>query len=161
MSFTCSPTEYEADGLSPDGIDRTISAQVNRDGGNTALESDYFNLCNLDRFVGGAVDFVGVFVDESGSMNRNTVAASLAKFEADLQAAGLSVSSVFNGAEDWITPFTTSLAPQPAFIASGSTNGTVTGICDYCEQNCAANPACNSETDCLLDCIGIDNLQGP
>lgn len=160
LLYSSSPTEYEADGLSPDNIDRTISAQVNRDGGNTALESDYFNLCDLSRFVGGAVDFVGVFVDESGSMTRNTVRASLAKFEADLQAAGLTISAVFNGREDWITPFTTSLAPQPAFIASAmTTNGTMIGICDYCQQRCAADAACDEETDCLLDCLGIDNLQ--
>lgn len=107
------------------------------------------------------MDFVGVFVDESGSMTRSTVAASLAKFEADLADAGLTISPVFNGRENWITPFTTTLAPAPAFIAaSATTNGTMIGICDHCKENCAADAACDVESDCLLDCIGIDNLQG-
>lgn len=64
---------------SPDMIDRTISAQLNRDDGTTYLESNWFNLCNLSRFIVTDINFVGVFIDESGSMDRDTVAASLAK----------------------------------------------------------------------------------
>lgn len=123
-------------------------------------------MCDLGRFVGGAVDFVGVFVDESGSMDRGTVAASLAKFDADLLNAGLTVSQVFNPNEDWITPFTTDLAPmtQPtasAMIASASANGTNSvfiSTCEHCKLECAGDSSCVEESDCEIACVGIDNL---
>jgi len=100
------------------------------------LASDYFEICNLRRFTGDAnVDFVGVFIDESGNMIRSTVGVSFTKFGEDLASFGLAISSVFNGREDWITAFRTSLAPGSARIASAATpNGTMIGICDHCSQ---------------------------
>lgn len=110
--YSFSPTEYEADGLSPDMIDRTISAQVNRDDENPeGGPSDYFNLCDLGRFQGGAVDFVGVFIDTSGSMDETTIQASIDKFRNDLTNANLTISEVGETSEDWISPFLTALAP--------------------------------------------------
>ncbi len=158
LSSTAPPAEYENDGLSPDGIDRTICPQGSKTAG---LASDYFEICNRRRFTGDAnVDFVGVFIDESGSMTRSTVKASLAKFEEDLASFGLAISSLFNGREDWITAFRNLFS---AWVCShclaATTNGTMIGICDHCSQVCSADATCNEETDCLRDCTGIDTLQ--
>jgi hypothetical protein len=88
---------------------RVVFATVNRDNGNTALASDWLAACNYTDLATSGIDFVGLFVDESGSMTRTTVQASLNKFFADLTAASLTYCSVFNGSEDWITPFDTLL----------------------------------------------------
>jgi hypothetical protein len=55
------------------------------------------------------VDYIGLFVDESGSMNRYTVRASLNLLFQDLEALDVTYCTVVNGAEDWITPFNTEL----------------------------------------------------
>jgi hypothetical protein len=44
-------------------------------------------------------------------MDNSTVQASINEFEKVIAAAGLRVSLVENGDEDWITPFLTTLAP--------------------------------------------------
>jgi Dictyostelium (slime mold) repeat len=88
---------------------RVTFAQVKRDNGNAALASDWLTACGYDDFSTNGIDFIGLFVDESGSMTRSTVQASLAKLDVDLAAAKLTYCSVFNGSEDWITPFDTAL----------------------------------------------------
>ena len=95
----------------PDGIDRTLAMTVSRDGGNVQLASDWFSACQLDRFSPSSVPFVGLFIDTSGSMTLGTVQASYEKFLQDLEDAGLTYAQVFNGAEQWVTPFITTLAP--------------------------------------------------
>ena len=84
---------------------RVVFAQVNRDEGNPNLASDWLSICGYDGLATNGVDFIGLFVDESGSMDRTTVQASLNLLDANLAAAGLTYCSVFNGSEDWITPF--------------------------------------------------------
>ena len=88
---------------------RVVFATVNRDNGNPALASDWLASCNYTDVALSGIDFVGLFVDESGSMTRATVQASLNKFFADLTAASLTYCSVFNPSEDWIIPFNTLL----------------------------------------------------
>ena len=88
---------------------RVIFATVNRDSGNPALASDWLQACNLTDVALAGIDFVSLFVDESGSMTRATVQASLNKFLADLTAARLTYCSVYDGSEDWISPFNTAL----------------------------------------------------
>jgi len=108
-----SPTEFEADTLSDDGFDRTIWADVTRDGEGAPI-SDWFSVCELDKYSFGDVQFVGLFYDTSGSMTLSTAAGSLAKFKDDLSAAGLTYMEVFDSNEGWITPFITSLVPSGA-----------------------------------------------
>ena len=55
------------------------------------------------------IDFVSFFIDESGSMDRTTVAASLFKFMNDLSVANLTYCLMYDDTEDWITPFDTVL----------------------------------------------------
>ena len=100
------------DTLSPDMIDRTTVALVNRDQGDTAQESDWFNLCGLSVYSSASVPFIGLFIDQSGSMTLGTVQASYNKFLADLNTAGLVFQEVTNSNEEWVDPFLTTLAPQ-------------------------------------------------
>jgi hypothetical protein len=88
---------------------RVTFAKVNRDAGDPALASDWLTTCGYDDFSATGIDFIGLFVDESGSMYRSTVQASLDKLDIDLADAGLTYCSVFNPTEDWITPFDTTL----------------------------------------------------
>jgi uncharacterized surface protein with fasciclin (FAS1) repeats len=88
---------------------RVKFAQVNRDEGNRTLASNWLSACGYDDFSATGIDFIGLFVDESGSMTRETVQASLDKLDVDLAAANLTYCSVFDDSEDWITPFDTTL----------------------------------------------------
>mmetsp|Transcript_8635 Transcript_8635/g.12527 ORF Transcript_8635/g.12527 Transcript_8635/m.12527 type:complete len:1446 (+) Transcript_8635:58-4395(+) len=96
----------------PDGVDRTIASTVIRDDGNAdGSFSDWFTICALDTLTSENVQFVGLFVDDSGSMTIGTVQNSLAKFENDTAAAGLTIERVVNGVERWVDPFLTTLVP--------------------------------------------------
>ena len=88
---------------------RAVFAIVNRDEANPAKASDWLGSCNFTDLAVTGIDFVSLFVDESGSMTRETIEASLNKFFADLTTASLTYCSVFDGTEDWITPFDTLL----------------------------------------------------
>jgi len=106
------PVGFYNDTLSPDNIDRTIALEVNRDGGNSTLISNWLTLCELDKLSNNSIGFVGLFVDTSGSMTLSTVQASYDKFiNVDSKAAGLKIVSVFNGNENWIYPFRSELVP--------------------------------------------------
>jgi len=161
-----SPMNFDNDDLSPDGIDRTIRMNIgHKDISPPDPVEDYFNICDLGRFSGGSVDFVGVFIDTSGSMDRGTVEASLAQFEAAIAAAGLTISQVFNSREDWISPFLTSLAPTTTArseIASTMTiraDEEIIGACEHCKQVCARDFSCQEDTQCKEACIEIDNVR--
>jgi hypothetical protein len=78
--------------------------KVNRDGGVVGNLSDWFALTGMGVLSAGAK--VGLFVDNSGSMFTSTVQASYNKFIADVAAAGLSIITVTDPNEDWISPFT-------------------------------------------------------
>lgn len=88
---------------------RTIFTIVNRDGGDPNAASDWYDICRLDRFAATSIEFVGLFIDTSGSMTLATVKASYELFQNRLARAGLTYCSVFNAREDWITPFDTTL----------------------------------------------------
>ena len=88
---------------------RAVVKNVRRDGGNAALASDYLHECGYTNLASTGVKVIGVFVDESGSMTRRTVEASLRKLVRGLRANRISYCTVFNGIEDWITPFNTTL----------------------------------------------------
>jgi hypothetical protein len=109
-----SPVGFDLDTVNnTDGIDRTITQLVNRDNGNVTLASDWNTLCNLNSLTPQNTQFVGLFVDDSGSMTVSTVQASLSKFEADMADAGIEIRRVVNEQEEWVKPFLTDLIPDP------------------------------------------------
>ena len=77
--------------------------QVNRDDSNPGNESDWFAICDIDTLPEGSS--IALFIDTSGSMNMTTVQASYDKFVAKLNAKNITITTVTNSNEDWITPF--------------------------------------------------------
>jgi len=82
--------------------------QVNRDGGNTALASDWYTICGIDNLPEGSK--IALFIDNSGSMTTATIQASYNLLVSKLAAKNISIITVENGNEDWITPFLTDLS---------------------------------------------------
>ena len=107
-----SPNGFDLDTVNnPDGIDRTIIEPVAFDNGNPALASSWMSLCNLGSITSAEIEFVGLFVDDSGSMNVHDVQAALDNFEAAMASKGIQIRRVYNGIERWIDPFLGPLAP--------------------------------------------------
>jgi len=76
---------------------------VNRDNGNAANASDWFVTCGLgSRPAGSLVEFS---IDNSGSMRRSTVQASINLFLTKCSQAGLVVVERSMSRENWIGPF--------------------------------------------------------
>ena len=87
---------------------------VVRDNGSAQLASDWYTMCGLDIYAGtNTVKWVGLFIDNSGSMTEPEVRASRDLLVNKLNAIGVQIKTVVNGNENWITPFTTTLAPGP------------------------------------------------
>ena len=78
---------------------------VNRDSGNVANISEYYDICNIDSIPDGSE--IAIFIDNSGSMTTSTVQASYDKLIQRLNARNITVTTVTNNNEDWITPFDT------------------------------------------------------
>ena len=87
----------------------TLEYDVARDDGDAMAAEDWFSLCGLDKFTTANVPFVGLFVDDSGSLNVADVQASLTLFFQSAANAGLTVKNVTNPQENWIDPFLTTL----------------------------------------------------
>ena len=81
---------------------------VNRDGGNTNATSDWYTICGMDNLPDGSK--VALFIDTSGSMTMSTIQASYDLLVSKLNARAITIISVTNSNEDWITPFLTDLA---------------------------------------------------
>jgi len=77
--------------------------QVNRDDSNPGYESDWFAICDIDTLPEGSS--IALFIDTSGSMTMSTVQASYNKFVAKLNEKNITITTVTNSNEDWITPF--------------------------------------------------------
>lgn len=77
--------------------------QVNRDNGNTALASDWYTICGLENLPDGSS--IALFIDGSGSMTQANVQASYNLLVSKLNARGITITTVTNSNEDWITPF--------------------------------------------------------
>lgn len=77
--------------------------QVNRDNGNTTLASDWYTICGLENIPEGSS--IALFIDNSGSMTQATVQASYNLLVSKLNARGITITTVTNSNEDWITPF--------------------------------------------------------
>ena len=76
---------------------------VNRDDGNPDNITDWYKICNIDDLPEGSS--IALFIDTSGSMTLQTVRASYDAFLAKLNERNITVTSVTNSSEDWITPF--------------------------------------------------------
>jgi hypothetical protein len=81
--------------------------QVNRDNGNPQLASDWYNICNIDELPEGSK--IALFIDTSGSMTQATIQASFDLLVSKLSEKNISIITVTNPNEDWITPFLTEL----------------------------------------------------
>ena len=81
--------------------------QVNRDNGNAANTSDWYTICDLDNVPDGSS--IALFIDGSGSMRQSNVQASYDLLVSKLNARGITITTVTNGNEDWITPFLVNL----------------------------------------------------
>lgn len=68
---------------------------VNRDEGKASNASDWFELMNFDKF--GAGTIVSLSIDNSGSMRRSTVAASIALFTQKCSDNNITISEVSMG----------------------------------------------------------------
>ena len=77
--------------------------QVNRDGGTAANATDWYDICNIDTLPEGSS--IALFIDTSGSMTLQTVRASYDAFVAKLNEKNITITTVTNSNEDWITPF--------------------------------------------------------
>jgi len=77
--------------------------QVNRDNGNTNLASDWYTICDLANLPDGSS--IALFIDGSGSMTQATVQASYELLVSKLNTRGITITTVTNSNEDWITPF--------------------------------------------------------
>ena len=81
---------------------------VNRDGGNTNATSDWYTICGMDSLPDGSK--IALFIDTSGSMTMSTIQASYDLLLSKLNARAITIITVTNQNEDWITPFLTDLA---------------------------------------------------
>lgn len=77
--------------------------QVNRDNGNPNLVSDWYTICGLDSLPEGTS--IALFIDGSGSMTQANVQASYELLVSKLAAKNITITTVTNPNEDWITPF--------------------------------------------------------
>lgn len=82
--------------------------QVNRDNGVTANASDWYTICGIDNLPEGSK--IALFIDDSGSMTTATIQASYNLLVSKLATKNISIITVTNSDEDWITPFLTDLS---------------------------------------------------
>ena len=88
--------------------DNTIFRAVKRDGGDSEVVSDWFEICDLAGLREEGMSRVAFFIDESGSMDRSVVQASFDLFAEKMENAGIeTVGAIYNMNEDWIEPFLT------------------------------------------------------
>jgi hypothetical protein len=107
------PTAYTNDPICNGPI------QVNRDDGNSALRSDWFNICDLANEPSGSV--ISVFIDTSGSMRLSTVQASYDQFKVDCASNGIEiVFDTQSGGERWIIPHDKDIPPSANFEVEDS-----------------------------------------
>jgi len=102
---------------------------IRRDNGVVSLAEDWVTLCGLDRYTSANVEWVGLFIDDSGSMREGEVSASRDLFYSTLARNGIQVRKVVNTMENWIKPFMTTLVPSsmpPASLPASMTTRPVT-----------------------------------
>lgn len=88
----------------------TLVKHIARDNGNPSLATNLYEACRLN-LAGGPdnVPFVGVFVDNSGSMYAEDVRATVDLLDEMLSDLGMTKRTIVNSNENWIDPFRTDL----------------------------------------------------
>ena len=89
----------------------TVHYNITRDNGNSSIAVNWVKKCKLASYTSANVPWVALFIDDSGSLNIEDVAASLDLFNETLRVMGIDMKSVYNTKENWIEPFLTSLVP--------------------------------------------------
>lgn len=149
------PESYQSDDYTSFHFD------IRRDGGNEAEVENWASLCGLDVYTSSNVGFVGLFVDDSGSMKKSQVIASYNKLVADLAAKGIEVREVVNSHENWIVPFLTTLVPQSNCITSAGDEGKCIDVSQCSTEGKTSvpwqegdpEPNCRSYTTSIQCCI--------
>ena len=72
-----------------------------------ANATDWYKICKIDDLPEGSS--IALFIDTSGSMTQATIQASYDKFVAKLNEKNITITTVTNNNEDWITPFLVNL----------------------------------------------------
>jgi hypothetical protein len=103
---------------------------VARDYGEVSMAEDWVAKCGLDLYTSANVGWVGLFIDDSGSLEESEVAASRDLFYSKLEAQGIQTRKVVNGDENWILPFLTTLAPTPDCVTSAGQSGQCLNVVD-------------------------------
>ena len=91
------PPGSKADGLTFGPV------KVNRDDGVVADLTDWFKICDIDSLPSGSS--IALFIDDSGSMRLSNVQASYDLLLQKCNEKGITITTVTNSDEDWITPF--------------------------------------------------------
>ena len=96
---------------------------ITRDNGNAQLAESWVEKCGLNFYNEANVNWVGLFIDDSGSLHEYEVGASRDLFYSELQAKGIQIRKVVNKDENWILPFLTDLSPAPECITADGLSG--------------------------------------
>jgi len=89
------------------GVLTRFYTNINRDGRDGTPMEDWYALSGIGRW--SDVKYVGLFVDDSGSLEIKHVQGSLDAFMANATASGIEVRKVYNGDENPFLPFITVL----------------------------------------------------
>ena len=84
--------------------DKAVVRKVTRDYGNRQNASNWFDVCGMADLRASGVTGVSLFVDDSGSLTADMVAASRAQFSKALCDHGMTMMEVVNGNENWVLP---------------------------------------------------------
>jgi hypothetical protein len=125
----------------------TTFLNIRRDNGDVALAEDWAAMCGFDYYGESHVGFVGLFVDDSGSMTKSEVMASYTLFLNKMSALGIQVKEVTNSNENWILPFLTTLAPLPQCITGDGQGGHCMDVND-CTTNAVPWAEGDPEPNC-------------
>jgi len=134
-----------------------VHYDVVRDNDDVSLAMDWVSMCGLNLYTNTNVQWVGLFIDDSGSMRESNVAASRDEFYTRLEQQGIEVKKVVNPNENWILPFLETLVPEeensvylnqyvfwPSFDSEGF------DIIQHSSLSISALAGiCNSNVDCL------------
>jgi hypothetical protein len=162
------PSNFLADDLT------IVEYNIVRDFGDQAIAEDWAVKCGLNFYASNQVGYVGLFVDDSGSLEKSEVIASYDKFIAFMATQTIEIKKVVNTEENWILSFLTTLVPPLTCVAKGGRRSKCidSGICTADgktpvlwqqgdpQPNCFNFP---SNSQCCVDekdCITNDEKEG-
>lgn len=161
-----------------------VHYNIVRDKGDPSKAENWAAKCGIDKYTRAQVEFAALFIDDSGSMHKSDVKASYDKFIEDVAAVNLKVMEVVNTEENWILPFLTTLAPDPACVTKDGRKGICAGVSECnaiekvgveyhdgdpapnCRQfpsddvQCCVDPVCISKAGDAGTCTSVDSCTG-